>query len=189
MDTPVASPIAPLAPPPSVGQLFGGFLALGLNGFGGVVPLARHMIVERRRWMSPADFMELLGLCQFMPGGNIINLSVAIGMQFRGIAGAGAALLGLITAPTLIVVLLGMVYDRFRDDPQIRHLFAGLAAAAAGLLIAMAVRIALPIRAQPVPMAIAALCFVAVAVLRLPLLPTMLALASLSMAITWRRQR
>lgn len=186
MDSP--APPATTSPPPTVAALFAGFLSLGLTGFGGVLPLARHMIVERRRWMSGADFMELLGLCQFLPGGNIINLSVAVGMRFRGIAGAGAALLGLIAAPTAIVVILGMVYDRFRDDPHIRHLFAGLAAAAAGLLVAMAIKIALPIRTKPVAIAIAALCFVAIAMLRLPLLPTMLVLASLSMAATWRWQ-
>jgi chromate transporter len=42
------------------------------------------MIVERRRWLTDPEFVELLGLCQFLPGRNIINLSVALGMKFRG---------------------------------------------------------------------------------------------------------
>ncbi len=175
-----------LAPAPSVGALFGGFLTLGLTGFGGVLPLARRLIVEDRRWLSGAEFTELLGLCQFLPGGNIINLSDAIGLHFRGVAGAVASLFGLIAAPTVIVVMLGTVYERFSSDPQVRHVFAGLAAAAAGLLIAMAIRIALPICGNPRAIAIAALCFFAIAVLRLPLLPTMAALAALSIFVTWR---
>ena len=66
-------------------------------------------------------------------------------MKFRGPRGAFSALMGLILAPSIIVVLLGMVYDRFQNDPHVQHLFAGLAAAAAGLLISMAVKIGLPV--------------------------------------------
>ncbi len=109
-----------------------------LIGFGGVLPLTRRELVEPRRgkWLDADEFNELLGLCQFLPGGNVINLSVAIGMKFRGFAGALAGLLGLIFAPSLIVIALGVLYQHTRNDPHIRHLFAGLAASAAGLLIA-----------------------------------------------------
>jgi chromate transporter len=190
MDTAVAAATDITTPePPTVGALFTGFLGLGLIGFGGVLPMARRMVVDKRHWLTDAEFVDLLGLCQFLPGGNIINLSVAIGLHFRGLAGAVASLVGLIAAPTFIVVLLGMVYDRFRDDPHVQHLFAGLAAAAAGLLVAMAIRVALPLRTKPIGILIAALCFVAIAVLRLPLLPTMIVLGALSMLATWKLQR
>ncbi|MDQ1077955.1 chromate transporter [Pseudoroseomonas cervicalis] len=196
-----APPDAPdPAPPlhtPRLAELFTGFLGLGLIGFGGVLPLAHRMLVERRRWVSAGEFTDLLSLCQFLPGGNIINLSVAIGLRFHGVAGACAALAGLITAPTLIVVALGMVYDRYQDDPQIRHLFAGLAAAGTALLIAMAVKMLRPLwrpgqgkgpaQWQWRGLCIVLLCFVAIALLRLPLLPTMLVLAPLSIALHWRR--
>lgn len=186
MDAAAQVPISGTREPPTVGALFSGFLILGLTGFGGVVPLARRMIVEDRRWLTCAEFTELLGLCQFLPGGNIINLSVAIGLHFRGIPGALASLTGLIAAPTAIVVLLGLVYDRFQNEPHIQHLFAGLAAAAAGLLVAMAAKIAWPIRRRPIVIAIALLCFIAIGWLRWPLLPTMLGLAALSILATWR---
>lgn len=190
MDTTTTAPAEIAIPePPTVGELFAGFLGLGLIGFGGVLPMARRMVVDKRHWLTDAEFVDLLGLCQFLPGGNIINLSVAIGLHFRGLAGAVAAAVGLIAAPTFIVVMLGMVYDRFRDDPHVQHLFAGLAAAAAGLLVAMAIKVALPLRGRPVGIVIAALCFVAIAVLRLPLLPTMIVLGALSMVATWKLQR
>ncbi len=171
---------------PSVRELFTGFLLLGLTAFGGALPLAHRMVVDRRRWLNNAEFTDLLGLCQFLPGGNIINLSVAIGMKFHGVRGAVAALFGLIAAPSLIVISLGAVYDIYQDDPHIRHLFAGLAAAAAGLLIAMAIRITLPLRQRKPLITVAALCFVGVAFLRWPLLPTMLILTPLSIFIAWR---
>src|SRR3546814_6098305 len=135
---PTDSDAAPNPAPPTAWALFTGFFWLGLSAFGGALPLARHMVVEKNRWLSPEDFTELLGLCQFLPGGNIINMSVALGMKFRGPRGAFAAIMGLIAAPSLIVISLGVVYQRYADDPRIQHLFAGLAAAAAGLLVSMA---------------------------------------------------
>jgi chromate transporter len=183
----MAAASTPAAPVPTVRALFTGFLGLGLIGFGGVLPLARRMIVEDRAWLDEQEFAELLGLCQFLPGGNIINLSVALGMKFRGVPGALAAILGLIAAPTVIVVLLGMIYQRF-DTIYLRHMFAGLAAAAAGLLVATAVKMALPLRRKPLAILIATVFFIAIALFRFPLLPTMLVLVPLSIAASWRWQ-
>jgi chromate transporter len=170
---------------PSVAELFTSFLFLGLIGFGGVLPLSRRMVVEQRRWMSGEDFTELLGLCQFLPGGNIINVAAALGMRFRGFSGALFAIVGLVTAPSAIAIALGTVYARFHEDPRVAHLFAGLSAAAAGLLVALAGKIALPLRHRPVGLGVAALAFIAIALLRLPFLPTMLALVAISLLATW----
>lgn len=171
---------------PTTGELFTGFLMLGLTGFGGVLPLARHMAVEQRRWLTGAEFSELLSLCQFLPGGNIINLSVAIGLKFRGVPGAVAAIFGLIAAPTAIVIALGFIYARYRHEPQVVHMFAGLAAAAAGLLIAMAVKLAWPLRRKPLAIAIGLAIFVAIAGLHFPLVPTMLVIAPISIFLMMR---
>ena len=179
----------PEAARPTTPHIFIAFLELGLTGFGGVLPMLRRMLVERRRWLSPEAFTELLGVCQFMPGGNAINMSVAVGLKFRGVPGAIAGLLGLLAAPTLIVVCLGVVYSRYAEDPHLRHFFSGLAAAAAGLLVSTAIKIGLPLRRRPVGLAVAALVVVAVAVLRLPLVPTMLTIAPLGILASWRFER
>ena len=178
-----------LARAPSLGELFRGFLGLGLISFGGALPHARRALVEERRWLSPAEFTDLLGLCQFLPGGNVINLSVAVGMRFRGLPGALAGILGLIAGPSLVVIGLGVLYERTQDDPHVRHLFAGLAAAAAGLLVAMSLKILLPMRRDPAAATIAAIGFIAIAILRIPLLPTMLVLTPLSIVVAARAAR
>lgn len=172
-----------------VAELFTGFLGLGLISFGGALPFVRRAVVEQRRWLSADEFTDLLGLCQFLPGGNVINLSVAIGMRFRGALGAFAAILGLIAAPSLIVIALGIIYAKTQHDPIVRHLFGGLAAAAAGLLVAMAIKVAKPLLRAPTGALVAALAFIAIAILRVPLLPTMLALTPLSIGLAWYRAR
>lgn len=174
---------------PGCRELFMGFFILGLTGFGGVLPMARRMIVEKKNWLSGDEFTELLGLCQFLPGGNIINLSVALGNEFRGLRGAVAAIFGLILAPTAIVVCLGLVYARYQNDPLVEHLFAGLAAGAAGLLLSTGIKMLLPLKGKVLQLGIVAVGVIAIAALRLPMLPVMLVLAPVSILLYWRSQQ
>jgi chromate transporter len=172
--------------PPTVAGIFTGFFMIGVRGFGGVLPWARRTIVEERRWLTAAEFAEVLGLCQFLPGGNIINVSVALGARFRGVPGAVAAICGLMLAPVAIVVGMGAVYDRFAEQPIVRRAFAGLAAAASAFVLTASLKIAAPLRGRRLAMAIAAVTFVAIALLRLPLQLAMPVLAVVSILALWR---
>ncbi len=176
---------APPRDPPTVAALFWGFLSIGVIGFGGVLPWARRMMVEQRRWLTPAEFTDLLGLCQFLPGPNIVNLSVALGSRFRGIPGAVAAVVGLISLPMVIVMTLGAVYAAYADHPVVAQGAEGLAAAASGLVVATALKIASPLRGKWLGIFVALLVLVAIAVLHLPLVPTMLVLAPASILLHW----
>ena len=171
---------------PGLRELFVGFLSIGLLGFGGVLPWARRMVVEQRRWLTEAEFTDLLALCQFLPGPNIVNMSVALGNRFHGVRGVGTALCGLLLAPILIVVALGAVYLRYRGSAIVGHGFTGLAAAASGLVLAMAAKIAWPLRESRMGVLVAVATFGAVALLRLPLLPVLLVLAPASVAVMAR---
>jgi chromate transporter len=173
-------------PNPTVIDLFAGFFIVGVCGFGGVLPWARWVIVERRKWLTTPEFTEMLGLCQFLPGGNIMNVTIALGSRFRGIAGALACFLGLMTAPVAIVITLGAVYDRYADLAPVRHAFVALAAAAAAYLLASAWKIAAPLRGRPLAIAVAVCTFIAIAVLRLPLQAAMPVLAIGSSLLLWR---
>ena len=97
--------------PPTAGEIFSGFLSVGIIGFGGVLPWARRMIVEQRRWLTPAEFTDMLGLCQFLPGPNVINISVALGGRFHGPLGSLSAFTGLMAAPMAIVLTLVVIYE------------------------------------------------------------------------------
>ncbi|MBC7635485.1 MAG: chromate transporter [Acetobacteraceae bacterium] len=170
-------------PAPSLAGLFTGFLTVGLVGFGGVLPWARWMVVEQRRWLTPAAFTDLLGLCQFLPGPNIINMSVALGARFHGVRGALVALAGITLAPIGVVLSLGVLYERYGDDALVQRALAGMAAGAAGLVLATALKIAAPLRGRKLGLAIAAIGFVAIGVLQLPLLATLLVLVPASILL------
>jgi chromate transporter len=176
---------------PSPGDLFLAFLVVGLSGFGGVLPFARRTLVERRGWLSEADFNETLALCQSLPGPNIVNMSVVVGSRFAGPRGAVACLTGLVVAPVALVLVLATLWGRFGATGQVRDGVGGLAAAAAGLAGATTLKMARPILARAPFSAgpVIAAAFVAVGLLRLPLPWVALTLASLSVAIAWRRDR
>jgi chromate transporter len=173
-------------PAPSVFDLFAGFFIVGVCGFGGVLPWARRMIVEQRKWLTPAEFSDMLGLCQFLPGGNIMNLTIALGSRFQGVPGALACFLGLMTAPVAIVIGLGAVYDQYSGVAPVRRAFVALSAAAAAYLLASAWKIASPLKGRTLAIGIAACTFVVIAVLRLPLLAAMPVLGIASTLLRWR---
>lgn len=181
------APAAALSPPaPTVFELFTAFLQLGLVAFGGALPLVRQLAVEDRKWLSPEEFTDTLGLCQVLPGGNVINFSVAIGARFQGMRGALAALAGFVAVPTVVVILLAGIYDRYQHNVHVGHFFSGLAAAAAGLMVSVAWRIATPLWRRPISIAVALTFFIAIALLRLPLLPTMAVLIPGSILVIGR---
>jgi chromate transporter len=177
-----------LREPPGLRALFLGFLTVGLCGFGGVLPWARRMIVEQRRWLTAAEFSDMLALCQFLPGPNVINVSAALGLRFRGLAGAAACFVGLMAAPMAVVIVLGVFFAHFRDVPAVRHGFAGLAAGASALVLATALKIAAPLRHRVDGILVAVATLAAIAVIRLPMLPVLLVLAPVGVLIAWYRQ-
>lgn len=175
-------------PRPGLAELFVGFLSIGVVAFGGVLPISRRALVERYKWITPEEFTELLAFAQFLPGPNITNLAVVLGSRFRGPAGSVSAVLGLTLVPAIMVIILGIVFTHYADVQALRGVVAGMAAAAAGLVISMVVRIAEPMWRRPTwrTWGIAGAGFAAVVVLGMPLVWVMLVLIPLSVALAWR---
>ena len=171
---------------PDLRALFFGFSTVGLSGFGGVLPFARRLLVEDRGWLSAEEFNTLLGLCQFLPGPNVINLAVVVGKRYHGLAGAVVAPLGLLLGPFLIVLLLALAYDTWGGQPWAQGMLRGVAAVGVGLLFAMAWRMADALKAKAVFLPVTGLTVIAIAFLRWPLPWVMLVGLLLSGALAWR---
>ena len=103
-------------------QLFLGFSRIGMSGFGGVLPWARRMLVEQEKWLTTEEFSAMLGICQIVPGPNIVNLGVCVGSRFAGVRGAFAAVMGLMLGPVTIVILLGILYEHYSYMPIVQGL-------------------------------------------------------------------
>lgn len=176
--------------PPTLAQIFITFATISLSGFGGVLAWSRRMMVEERKWMTPQQFNEAYALCAFLPGPNIVNFSVIFGSRFRGPAGALVALIGLIGPPMVLVTLVAMVYAQFGEIAALRRALIGVAAAAAGLLMSTAAKMARPLFAGGAiaAPAVALATLLGVGILRWPLPLVLLVLLPLSIALAWWRR-
>jgi chromate transporter len=186
-----SAPNLPTSPPPSLIALFVAFAKMSLSGFGGVLAFARRAIVEQHRWMSPEEFNETFALCHFLPGPNIVNLSVVFGSRFRGIAGGLAAFTGLIGPPVVIVTILAALYAHFGEVEALRRILAGVACAAVGLLMAVVLRMMMPLlkKRDYIGLALMAAVFAAIGLLRLPLPAVLLVAIPISIAISFAIRR
>lgn len=192
-----ASPIPPIpdvaaAPDrPGLIELFFAFAKMSLAGFGGVLVWARRAIVDQHRWMTPDEFNEAFALCHFLPGPNIVNLSVVFGARFRGIPGSIAAFLGLVGPPVVIVTALAAIYARYGEIPALQRTLTGVSCAAVGLFLAVIFRMMMPLlkKREPVSLLMLAAVFVAIGLLRLPLVPVLLTAIPLSIAVTVMMRR
>jgi chromate transporter len=157
-------------PPRNLAELFLGFLTIGSRSFGGVMPWAHRIMVEERSWLTPEDFTETIGLCQFLPGPNIGNASIVLGKRWFGIIGSIVAALGLYALPFVWVLTFAMLYSKYAAHSMVRALVTGVGAAGAGLFIATAIKLARPVANKPAALVLIAGTFLAVGIGRISLL-------------------
>jgi chromate transporter len=168
-----------------LGALFTAFLIIALCGVGGGsgIVWARRIAVENRRWIGDGEFADIVSLCQFMPGPNIIGIAVCVGAKMRGVIGAIAALCGFLVIPWTVGLSLGVLYLKYAHLTVLRDILGGIAATAAGLLIATGVRLLMPHRHRPAALLVAALAFGLITFGRLPLLVVLLGLVPISIVV------
>jgi chromate transporter len=130
-------------PGPSLGALFLVFLKMGAFGFGGVysmLSLFERELVERRRWLTPAEFAEGVAIGQLTPGPPIVNTGVFVGYRLAGVRGAVAATVGQVLPGFLLVLAIAVAYGQLRSYPAVAGALKGIGAAVVGLLASVVLR-------------------------------------------------
>ncbi|WP_241754324.1 chromate transporter [Cupriavidus basilensis] len=182
-------PMVALAPPPTPRRLFIEFARMGLSGFGGVLPFVRRAVVDRNRWLGDRDFVELLSLGQVLPGPNVINLALMLGLRFAGLRGALAAFAGLVMVPMVGVLALMLLYEHYRDVAAVQRMLTGMTAVSAGLVLSTGFKLA---QSQPRTvrgLMIGGAAFVGIGLLRWPLVPVMAVLVPMGLVLEWRSEQ
>ncbi len=166
-------PASPRPQPQSVADLFWSFTRLALQGFGGVLAIVQHEMVEKKQWLTREEFIEDWAVAQILPGPNVVNLSLMIGDRYFGLRGALAALAGMLTFPLLIVLALAAIFAGISDSGGVAGALRGMGAVAAGLIAATGLKLAGALQKNVMGTLLcwllAALTFIAIAVLRVPL--------------------
>lgn len=189
-DNAVDTAISPAsARAPSCLDLAIGFMQIGISGFGGVLPYARHTLVEQKKWLDDRGFTELLSVGQLLPGPNIVNVAVMLGTRFHGWRGAAAAFIGLMVPPFIVFVALAAVYTQIVQIAWVKKMFLGVAAVAAGQILGIAVKLGLAMPRRPWAPVLMLTAFVGVFVLHYPLPWVVVSLAPIGMLCAWRSRR
>jgi chromate transporter len=176
--------------PKSPGEIFRVFTRLALQGFGGVLPIAQRELVERERWLTREQFLELLAVAQVLPGPNVVNLSLMFGDRAFGWRGGLAALGGMILAPWAVVMVLTLAYAHYASHPVVANALRGMGAAAAGLIFSTGVKLLPALRRNVLgalpAFALAGTMFVCIALLRVPLFWMLAGLGIVGCTVAWR---
>ncbi len=177
--------------PQSKTDLFVSFSLLALQGFGGVLAIVQRELVEKKRWLTPAEFLEDWAVAQVLPGPNVVNLSLMIGDRYFGMRGALAALAGMLTFPLIIVIALAALFAGVSDVPQVQGALRGMGAVASGLITATGLRLVGGLKSNVLGafmcIALAAITFIAVAWLRIPLMWVLVGCGSVACSLAFRK--
>jgi chromate transporter len=167
----------------SLSALFVAFLKVAFCGLGGGVVWARRIAVEQRRWINEEEFADIVSLCQFMPGPNVVGIAVCVGAKVRGLAGAITAACGFVLIPLMTGFALGVLCLEHAQVPVLQKVLAGISSAAAGLLIATGIRMLMPHRHRLPAWIVAASALCGLALVKLPLLVVLLGATLLSIVL------
>jgi chromate transporter len=184
------SPHVKTAEAPTLSQIFTAFSKIGLTSFGGGMSgwMLREF-VQRRQWVTEAEFLSGLALAQAFPGVNVVNLSIWIGFRLRGGRGALVGMLGIVCFPMLVAMLLVALFSTVSNSHVVHEALAGIAAAAIGLSLQTGLRAAKRSTQDLIPLALMIASFAGIYTLRLPLLWVVGALAPISIVVAFIRQR
>jgi chromate transporter len=143
-DTPEkVSPRERPRPRPGDAELFRASLWLGAIGFGGgysVLAAIRAAAVERRRWLTPREFVNTVTVAQMLPGGAAANALAYIGLRFRGVRGAFWAYTGFVLPGLVAALALAVLYVRFGAAPGAEVVLGGFNAAVVGIVSALTIK-------------------------------------------------
>ena len=177
--------------PASVRALFWAFTWLALQGFGGVLAVVQRELVDKRQWLTLEEFVEDWAVAQIMPGANVVNLSLIVGDRYFGWRGALAALAGMLALPLVVVLVLTVSLSGVADLPLVQGALRGMGAVSAGLIAGTGLKLIVALRTNAmgklVCAALAILTFIAIGLLRIPLLWVLLGLGAPAMAWAYYR--
>lgn len=155
---------------PTPWRLFLIFARIGLTSFGGGMSgwLMREFVIDRP-WMTEKEFLDGLSLSQALPGVNVKNMAIWIGYRLAGNRGVIAGFVGILLPPTIVIMLLGLVFAKLAHIPLTHVALAGAAAGAIGLSLTMAITAARRVERRKLPLAILVITFITIALFHWPL--------------------
>ena len=120
------------------GKLWLVFLKIGLFTFGGgyaMIPLIQKEIVEKKKWISDEDILEIVAIAESTPGPIAINAATFVGFRIGGFLGAAAATMGVVLPSFFIILFVSFLIRQFAQIKAVQYAFRGIRAGVLALII------------------------------------------------------
>ena len=148
----------------TIPELFLTFARIGLFTFGGgyaMIPLIEDICVDKKKWITHDEMMNLTVIAESTPGPIAINCATFVGFRQGGLTGAAAATVGMTVPSFCIIFLISLFLDDFLTITWIAHAFMGIKIAVGILIVDAAVRMIRKMKKKPLPLAILICAFLA----------------------------
>lgn len=117
--------------------------AFTIGGGMAMVAVIREILVEKKKWMTDDEFMDVLAISQSLPGLLAVNISIFLGYRLRGTKGSIVATLGSILPPFIIILLIAMAFTSYKDNAAIQAIFKGIRPAVVALIAVPTIQMAI----------------------------------------------
>ena len=117
--------------------------AFTIGGGMAMVAVIREILVEKKKWMTDDEFMDVLAISQSLPGLLAVNISIFLGYRLRGTKGSIVATFGSILPPFLIILLIAMVFTNYKDNAAIQAIFKGIRPTVVALIAVPTIQMAI----------------------------------------------
>ena len=125
-------------------ELYLAFVKLGCVNFGGgyaMLPLLERELANKKGWVTLDELRDYFAIGQCTPGVIALNVSTFVGTKLKGTAGAIAAMLGFLTGPITIILVLAAFLRNFAELEVVQHAFAGIRVCVCILIIQAVLRL------------------------------------------------
>jgi len=118
-------------------KLFWSFFQIGLFSIGGgyaAMPIIQHQIIDLNHWLNMTEFADVVAISQMTPGPIAINSATFVGLHIAGLGGAIVATLGCVLPSFIIVLVLALVYYKYRSLALMQGILGGMRPAVVAMI-------------------------------------------------------
>ena len=118
--------------------LFWTMFKIGACTFGGgyaMVSIVQRELGEKKKWIDEQELLDYVAISQITPGVIAVNISTFVGNKRKGVAGAIAATLGVVTPSIIIITIIAALLTNFADNVYVMHAFAGIRICVCALVV------------------------------------------------------
>lgn len=126
-------------------KLFASTFVLSAFTFGGgyvIIPMMRRKFVEQYHWIEEEEMLDMTAIAQSSPGPVAVNASILMGFRLAGGLGALVAALGTVLPPLIIIGVISVGYEAFRDNLYVGYALRGMQAGVAAVIFSVVLRMA-----------------------------------------------